>query len=222
MVVSIWGNDLILHAKGSFLMGDHTRRTLNRADGLIADTARDIRLGHEWGFAADKPTLVVPGSGGVRLDEINNSKPRELPEEFADATIVVNPRGQRPGSLRQDVFFRSIPLVLEKSPQTLFICPNMAGDPESEGIVTVTGNPIKHKIMAAPGPGATMDPAEKGQGICFAKHSRRDAQLPAGSNGMRGFPGSWQYRVDAGMGRNGRQRHIGRCKITRCGCQRNP
>ncbi len=139
MVVSIWGNDLILHAKGSFLMGDHTRRTLNRADGLIADTARDIRLGHEWGFAADKPTLVVPGSGGVRLDEINNSKPRELPEEFADATIVVNPRGQRPGSLRQDVFFRSIPLVLEKSPQTLFICPNMAGDPESEGIVKSLG-----------------------------------------------------------------------------------
>jgi glycosyltransferase involved in cell wall biosynthesis len=45
---------------------------------------------------------------------------------------VINPRGQRPGSLRQDTFFKSIPLVLEKIPQALFICPNLAGDAESE------------------------------------------------------------------------------------------
>lgn len=140
LVVSIWGNDLTLHARGSILMGNLTRRTLRRADGLIADAARDIRLGHEWGFDANKPTLVVPGAGGVRLDEIEAaSKYGMLPEELPEVPIVVNPRGQRPGSLRQDVFFQSIPLVLEKFPHAQFICPTLAGDAESEHFVESLG-----------------------------------------------------------------------------------
>ena len=140
LVVSIWGNDLTLHARGSVLMACLTRRTLHRADGLIADTVRDIRLGHEWGFATDRPTLVVPGAGGIRLKEIEAvSMSQELPEELPDVPIVVNPRGQRPGSLRQDVFFQSIPLVLEKFPQALFICPPLAGDIESEHWVESLG-----------------------------------------------------------------------------------
>lgn len=133
LLVSTWGNDLTLHARGSFLMAAQTRRVLRRADGLLADTARDIRLGREWGFAPDQPTLVVPGGGGIRLDEIEaDSRSGVLPEEFADAPVVVNPRGQRPGSLRQDVFFQAIPLVLEKVPQAIFVCPSLAGDAESE------------------------------------------------------------------------------------------
>jgi glycosyltransferase involved in cell wall biosynthesis len=133
LLVSIWGNDLTLHARGSFLMAAQTRRVLRRADGLLADTARDIRLGREWGFAPGKPTLVVPGGGGIRLDEIEeDSRSGVLPEELPDAPVVVNPRGQRPGSLRQDVFFRAIPLVLKKVPQAVFVCPSLAGDVASE------------------------------------------------------------------------------------------
>jgi glycosyltransferase involved in cell wall biosynthesis len=133
LLVSIWGNDLTLHAHGSFLMAAQTRHVLRRAEGLLADTARDIRLGQEWGFAPDKPTLVVPGGGGIRLDEIEaDSRSDVLPEELPDAPVVVNPRGQRPGSLRQDVFFRAIPLVLEKVPQVIFVCPSLAGDVASE------------------------------------------------------------------------------------------
>ncbi len=52
---------------------------------------------------------------------------------------MVNPRGQRPGSLRQDIFFQSIPLVLKKIPQALFICPPLAGDVESEHWVESLG-----------------------------------------------------------------------------------
>jgi len=133
LLVSIWGNDLTLHAHGSFLMAAETRRVLRRADGLLADTARDIRLGQEWGFAPDKPTLIIPGGGGIRLDEIESPlQAVTLPEELPDGPIVVNPRGQRPGSLRQDVFFQSIPLVLEKVPRAVFVCPMLAGEAESE------------------------------------------------------------------------------------------
>ena len=140
LVVSIWGNDLTLHARGSFLMAGLTRRTLRRADGLMADARRDIRLGGEWGFAPGKPGLVVPGAGGIRIEEIEAGAGSEaLPEELPDAPIVFNPRGQRPGSLRQDVFFQSIPLVLEKVPQALFLCPNLAGDLEAEHWVDALG-----------------------------------------------------------------------------------
>jgi glycosyltransferase involved in cell wall biosynthesis len=140
LVVSTWGNDLTLHALGSFLMNRLTRTTLIRADGLITDTQRDIRLGQEWGFAAGRPTLVVPGSGGIRVDEIgagqNSSK---LPEELPDVPIIINPRGQRPGSLMQDIFLQSIPKVLDKIPQALFVCPSLQGDFESERLVDKLG-----------------------------------------------------------------------------------
>jgi len=140
LVVSTWGNDLTLHAHGSILMAQLTRRTLRRADGFIADTTRDIRLGHEWGFATDQPVLVIPGAGGIHFDEIEAvSRSEPLPEELPDVPIVVNTRGQRPGSLRQDVFFHSIPLVLAKNSQVLFICTQLAGDVESEHWVKSLG-----------------------------------------------------------------------------------
>jgi glycosyltransferase involved in cell wall biosynthesis len=41
--------------------------------------------------------------------------------------------------LRQDVFFQSIPLVLEKFPHAQFICPTLAGDAESEHLVESLG-----------------------------------------------------------------------------------
>ena len=134
-VVSIWGNDLTLHAKGSPWMRSMTTHCLARADALMADTQRDIRLSHSWGFAAGRPALVVPGSGGINLDEISHPHPFTtgsvtgyLP---AGVPLIVNPRGSRPGSVRNDVFFRAIPRVLRSHPEAFFLCPSMAGQPEA-------------------------------------------------------------------------------------------
>jgi glycosyltransferase involved in cell wall biosynthesis len=147
LVVSVWGNDITLHAHSSIFMAALTRKTLSRADGLVADAHRDIRLGVEWGFSAEKPTLVVPGAGGIHLDEMESlTRPLNLPEELSDVPIVVNPRGQRPGSLRQDIFFQAIPIVLEKCPQTQFICPNLEGDAEAEYWVQSLGIRLHTKL----------------------------------------------------------------------------
>ena len=147
LIISIWGNDLTLHAHGSFFMKRLTLRALRRADGLIADTQRDISLGQEWGFSRAKPTLVVPGSGGIRLKEISLSSGIEkLPEELPDGPIIVNPRGQRPGSLRQDVFFHAIPLVLARVPEAFFICPALQGDIEAEKWVDALGIRSRTKL----------------------------------------------------------------------------
>lgn len=139
LIISIWGNDITLHARSFFVMAGLTRQTLRRADGLMADASRDIRLGQAWGFHG--PTLVVPGSGGIRFDEIRavDLESTSFPEELPEAAIVVNPRGHRPGSLRQDVFFRSIPIVLEKFPKTVFVCPPLAGDTQARSWVSTLG-----------------------------------------------------------------------------------
>lgn len=133
--VSVWGNDITLHAGGSREMKSLTRRTLEMASGLAADTARDIRLGHSWGFPDDKPVLVAPGSGGI-----NSGSVRLTAEKHSDdwqrlprmENLVINPRGFRPGSVRNDTFFRSIPIVVRQLPGTLFVCCSMQGQPEAE------------------------------------------------------------------------------------------
>jgi glycosyltransferase involved in cell wall biosynthesis len=139
LILSIWGNDLSLHAHGARRMGALTRSALQRADGLFADTARDIRLGGDWGFRADKPSLVVPGGGGIRLERISSLAAGSFPEPLPDGPLIVNPRGQRPGSLRQDIFFKSIPRVLERFPRAVFICPPLKGDPEADRLVAALG-----------------------------------------------------------------------------------
>ena len=135
LVVSIWGNDITFHAEGSAAMRRATLRTLRRANGLHADALRDLRLGKQWGFAPEGPTLCVPGGGGIDLGELHRQSALAvgwLGEEIpADAPLIINPRGFRPGSVRNDVFFKSIPYVLERNKDVLFLCAGMAGQPEA-------------------------------------------------------------------------------------------
>jgi len=135
VLLSIWGNDLTLHANGSSLMRSNTIRALRRASGLLSDTQRDIRLARLWGFPQEGPTLVVPGAGGVDLLALYNRLPQELaltlPDIPKDAPLVINPRGFRPGSVCSDTFFQAIPLILERRPEIHFLCPAMAGQPEA-------------------------------------------------------------------------------------------
>jgi glycosyltransferase involved in cell wall biosynthesis len=152
MAVSIWGNDLTLHAAGSGLMPQLTGRVLKRANGLAADTHRDIRLARALGFASDRSTMVVPGSGGIILTEIERIRfnSRDLQTDFlpAGVPLVVNPRGFRPGSVRNDVFFSAIPLVLQRRPDVAFVCPAMAGQPEA--IQAAALLPQKNKLHLLP------------------------------------------------------------------------
>ena len=124
LIVSSWGNDFTLHAPSTRLMSHYTRWTMQVAEALHADCQRDIRLAREWGFSAEKPHLVAPGNGGVRNDVFYPpAKPVEEP-------VIINPRGFRP-YVRTDVFFKAIPLVLEKQPNAKFIFALMAGEPQA-------------------------------------------------------------------------------------------
>jgi glycosyltransferase involved in cell wall biosynthesis len=141
LVVSIWGNDFTLHAPSTRLMSHYTRWTMQVADALHADCQRDIRLAREWGFSEEKPELVAPGNGGVRTDIFYP------PVKAVEDPIIINPRGFRP-YIRNDVFFKAIPLVLEKHPNAKFIFALMAG--ESQAIQWIQELNIGHAVELLP------------------------------------------------------------------------
>ncbi len=122
-LTSVWGNDFTLYAAATPLMKYYTRKTLNAADALHADCARDARLAQTWGFGLNKPTLVVPGNGGIRGDLFYP------PLEPVRNPIIINPRGFR-AYVQNEAFFKSIPLVLEKQSEARFICSSMQGEPQ--------------------------------------------------------------------------------------------
>ncbi len=128
LVISTWGNDFTYHAISNGVMGSATRRTLLRADGLMADTIRDLRIARTWSFNPAKPAISLPGNGGIDLEEME-SITRGI--GLAVPWHVINPRGFRSGSVRNDTFFKSIPHILSLHPDVQFVCPWMAGQPEA-------------------------------------------------------------------------------------------
>ncbi|HSM72568.1 MAG TPA: glycosyltransferase family 4 protein [Anaerolineales bacterium] len=124
LVVSTWGNDFTLHAPSTPLMRHYTRWTMSVADGLHSDCHRDVRLAKQWGFSVDKPSLVAPGNGGIRSDVFYP------PETLVQEPVILNPRGVRP-YVRNDSFFKAIPLVLEKHPNAKFLCTGMQGEAQA-------------------------------------------------------------------------------------------
>lgn len=142
LVVSIWGNDLVLIAGLNPFIGRRSRQALERTDGLLADTHRDIRLAREWGYAADKPTGVLPGGGGVRLDRFRPGPPPpdlrarwHIPD---DAVVCLNPRGVR-ASMRLDVFFQAVRRVVTEQPRAIFLWSAMQAHPAATAMVAQLG-----------------------------------------------------------------------------------
>lgn len=139
LIISVWGNDFTLHAGSSPGMKRLTRKTMARADGLHTDCHRDVRLAAEWGFQGTVP-IVLPGGGGIKRDIFHPGRhiPDGIDEGLAkllneipyDAPVVINPRGFR-AYVRNDTFFKSIPLVLREVPAAIFLCVGMRDESEA-------------------------------------------------------------------------------------------
>lgn len=141
LVVSTWGNDFTLHAPSTRLMSHYTHWTLQVANALHADCYRDLRLARKWGFGVEKPGLVIPGNGGVRSDVFYP------PAKLVEDPVVINPRGFRP-YVRNDIFFKAIPLVLEKRPDATFIFASMDGEPQATQWIRELN--ISHAVQLLP------------------------------------------------------------------------
>ena len=141
LIVSIWGNDFTLHARSTRLMSHYTNWTMQVADALHADCHRDVRLAREWGLSGKKPDLVAPGNGGIRSDVFYP------PATAVEEPVIINPRGFRP-YVRNDVFFKAIPLVLAKQPKAKFIFALMAG--EAQALQWIRELNIGHAVELLP------------------------------------------------------------------------
>ena len=136
LLVSVWGNDFTLHAAESRPVAMATRFVMSRADALLADCERDIRLAKSWGLDARKPNLLVPGNGGIRTDLFHpgtrNEALAQRWEILPADPVVINPRNFRPSYVRNDLFFAAIPAVLKAIPNAKFLCVGMYGNPIAE------------------------------------------------------------------------------------------
>lgn len=157
LVISVWGNDFTFHAGAAPGMSILTRRALVTAAGLHADCRRDVRLAHEYGFPDDRPSVVLPGSGGIdtsifhpgraSLKEIETQLRGLLEGIPEDAPVVVNPRGFR-AYIRNDTFFQAVPEILSRMPKCVFLCPSMAGESQAERWLDKLG--IRESVLLLP------------------------------------------------------------------------
>lgn len=151
-LISIWGNDITLQARRNPLMMRGTHTALRAATAILADCHRDIRLAHNLGFDLGKPARVLPGGGGVQMEQF---RPGTIVEgEFvaqlalpAAARVVINPRGFR-SYVRNDTFFQAIPFVLHAHPDTVFLCVGMRGSSVAERWVKDLG--IAERVRLLP------------------------------------------------------------------------
>lgn len=135
LLISIWGNDFTLFAARNRKLRALTAEALHRADALHCDCNRDLKTAFEYGFSQQKPWRILPGSGGIKTDfYFNLRSDHALLREFEipeGASLVINPRGSR-AYVRNDVFFRAIPLVLKEVPNVFFAAVGMMGNAEAE------------------------------------------------------------------------------------------
>ncbi len=140
-IVSIWGNDFTLHAPSTPLMGFYTRKVMKAVDALHADCERDIRLARAWGLGAESPALVAPGNGGIRSDVFYP------PKNPVTNPVIINPRGFR-AYVKNEAFFKSIPLVLAKRSDARFVCSSMQGEVQALKWIQELG--IEHAVQLNP------------------------------------------------------------------------
>lgn len=114
LTVSIWGNDLTLHASKSRIVRGATRNVLTRADMLFADCQRDIDLARQWGLRPNTSTAVLPGGGGIHLDRLaqvrQTSDPSLADLWLPNSQLIVNARGCRE-YVRNDILLEALSLL---------------------------------------------------------------------------------------------------------------
>lgn len=142
LLISVWGNDLTLFAERYPQLGKLTNAALLRADGLHCDCERDRKLALSRGFSEQKPSAVLPGNGGLDCELYFNLRPDLTTlNKFgipSGRRLVINPRGIR-AYVRNDVFFKAIPLVLRRVPDAFFITAGMQGNKTAERSVRKMG-----------------------------------------------------------------------------------
>jgi len=152
LVLSIWGNDLTLHAPASRVLTRFSRRALARADALHTDCRRDLATSLSYGWQPSRPHLLAPGNGGLDLTMFRPGPPdlaaiSALGLPTSPGPWLVNARGLR-GYVRNEVFFAALPSLFEKFPDARVAALGMRGNPSAEAWREASGS--KERIFLLP------------------------------------------------------------------------
>lgn len=125
IILSIWGNDLTLHATAGGAKARQISLAVQKATAIHADAQRDMNTcWKDYGFSTNKSHLVAPASGGVntnsiRLDISKAQAKIELGYD-PDTLLVCNPRGIRP-YVDTNLFVSACENLVDKVSHTTFI-----------------------------------------------------------------------------------------------------
>jgi glycosyltransferase involved in cell wall biosynthesis len=143
LLVSIWGNDLTLFARRFGWINRESHLALRAVDAVHCDCERDLKLAGQIGFDLQKPSIVLPGGGGIQLDMFAGYVTEDVTirrrfniGEYAP--LVCNPRGFR-AYVRSDTFFRCVSLTAQKRPDIVFAAVGMRNHPVAERWVAKLG-----------------------------------------------------------------------------------
>jgi len=150
LLISTWGNDFTLYADTNPRLAAYTRTAMARADALHPDCMVDLLRAFAYGFDIARPSAVLPGNGGLRLDYFNpEAYSLSFLEEYGidpNVPVIVNARGWR-RYIRNDLFWESIPEVLEKHPDVCFVAVAMKGNAIAEAHAAKIGKPNNIKLL---------------------------------------------------------------------------
>jgi len=131
LVISSWGNDFIFFARKYYLFRRLTKKAMNQADAYIPDTARDKDIAVLYGFSPDRPTLVSPVTGGLKLKDYpsyRQPRDRRIKERIGvnpDTNLLVMTRDFKSHYANTPALIEAMPQIIKVFPDTLLV---MVGD----------------------------------------------------------------------------------------------
>ncbi len=160
LIISTWGNDFTLHAPSTPRMRALTRKCMT--EGICAHVGYAdgcFSVLQNGDFAPHKPTLVVPGNGGIDLRELKQC--HFTGSQNPTVPTVLNPRGLR-SYVRSEPFSNPSRWYSKTCLRLQFSCTSMADQPEAENWINALG--IESQCKAA---------------SCFSRRKSYGASLPA-------------------------------------------
>ncbi|MEX5710330.1 glycosyltransferase [Parafrankia sp. FMc6] len=133
LVVSVWGIDFTLIAPTTRKLRLLTRTTMRRADGLMADCHADVARALDWGLPPSRPTIVLPGGGGIDLGSLDRTPSRADAKRALgidpERIVILNPRGDRQ-YIPTAVYCTALHQIATRRRDTFFVFADMARNAE--------------------------------------------------------------------------------------------
>jgi len=133
LILSSWGQDFVVQAKGDAWIGSRSRTALTEAEGLTADCRRDAAIAKRLGYTGLDP-LIVPGNGGVDTQIFRRSARSAHGERLrnslgidSDRVVITNPRGLR-SFVRTNEFLRAVAILVPSHRELLAFAVNASPD----------------------------------------------------------------------------------------------